>query len=175
MQGLAPPHRWFHRWCIGPVTRCTLGGAMLSFTWYHQTLRLMITLNRQGKLSRPNMFNFWFSIDKIRYQNSLQERNIICYFISEFGGVVTADPNCCWRQNKVWETLTQGEPARSIPGITARWQTILTLSSEPRQMNGCSVSSLPTEGCSARPDPPLLPNPNTVMSEVQLSTQCRHF
>lgn len=75
------------------------------------------------------------------------------------------------RQNKVWETLTHtGEPARSIPGITAHWQTILTLSRELSQMNGCSVERLPSEGGSGQPDPPLCPHQNTIMSEVELSS-----
>lgn len=61
-----------------------------------------------GALGGRGWGNMSWLMRVLGYQNSLEERNSICYFTSEFRELegVKADPNCCWRSEiKVWGTV----------------------------------------------------------------------
>lgn len=133
------PKSWIIRvaWAIVYICMCIRLESDVIMGWWNklekpvQSLKWTVWVSRRLKDGV-----IWRSV--LRYKDSSQERNRLYDFTSGFREHELS-PQLLERQKCERHSHTQGEAALSIPGITARWQTILTLSSEPVQLNGCSV------------------------------------
>lgn len=123
-------------WTIVYICMCIRLESDVIMGWWNKLEKPMQSLKWTVWVSRLKDGVIWRSVS--RYKDSSQERNRLYDFTSGFREHELS-PQLLERQKCERHSHTQGKAALSIPGITGHWQTILTLSSEPVQLNGCSV------------------------------------